>query len=92
MSSAEAAALQPRPPPRTDDHGGDTTVLAVQRAARDRREHLIRGGRCTAVAGATADRNTSHPGATTRGAHARALSVGGRWANTHARVDVGRSV
>ena len=32
MSPAEAAALQPRPPPRANDRGGDDTVVAVQRA------------------------------------------------------------
>ena len=32
MSPAEAAALQPRPPPRANDRSGDDTVFAVQRA------------------------------------------------------------
>ena len=32
MSPAEAAALQPRPPPRANDRGGDDTAVAVQRA------------------------------------------------------------
>ena len=32
MSPAEAAALQPRPPPRANDRSGDDTVSAVQRA------------------------------------------------------------